>query len=104
MQVYYVYILASGRNGTLYVGVTNDLQRRVYEHKQGLFDGFTKKHHTQLLVYFEESNDIQAALAREKQLKRWHRDWKLQLIEKNNLQWEDLSEKLFSLDPGSSPG
>jgi putative endonuclease len=88
---YYVYILASKRNGTLYIGVTNDLERRLYEHKNNLIEGFTNKYNVHHLVYFEDVNDIQSALQREKQLKRWTRKWKLELIEKVNPEWRDLA-------------
>ncbi|MDI6758929.1 MAG: GIY-YIG nuclease family protein [Candidatus Omnitrophota bacterium] len=90
MKSYYVYILASKRNGTLCIGVTNDLVRRVYEHKQGLVEGFTKKYNVHNLVYFEETNDVESAIIREKRLKKWNRKWKIELIEKNNLEWKDL--------------
>ncbi|MEK7074352.1 MAG: GIY-YIG nuclease family protein [Patescibacteria group bacterium] len=89
-RVYYVYILASKRNGTLYVGVTNDLERRVYEHQQNLVEGFTKKYGVYHLVYHEATNDVHAAMQREKQLKKWKRAWKLELIEKENPEWKDL--------------
>lgn len=82
MKEYYVYILASKRNGTLYIGVTDDLIRRVYEHKNELKDGFSKQYHIHLLVYFESTPDPIGAITREKQLKRWKRDWKIRLIEK----------------------
>ena len=91
-MTYYVYILASRRNGTLYVGVTNDLVRRVYEHKQGVVPGFTKKHEVHHLVHFELFGEIAEAIAREKRLKRWLRKWKLELIEKTNPTWRDLYE------------
>ncbi len=87
---YYVYILASQRNGTLYVGVTNDLVKRVYEHKQKLVDGFTKKYGLGILVYYESTGDIMGAIQREKQIKKWNRAWKLRLIEKSNPDWKDL--------------
>ena len=87
---YYVYILASQRNGTLYVGVTSDLTRRVYEHKSGAVDGFTKKYHVHNLVHFETTPDIEGAITREKQIKRWKRSWKVELIEKENPEWKDL--------------
>lgn len=87
---YYVYVLASQRNGTLYVGVTNDLVRRVYEHKNGLADGFTKKYAVHTLVHYEISESIDSAISREKQLKNWRREWKVALIEKTNPEWEDL--------------
>ncbi len=85
-----VYILASQRNGTLYIGVTSDLIKRVWEHKSDLAEGFTKKYQVHLLVYFEQHQDMLAAITREKQLKKWNRDWKLALIEKSNPAWRDL--------------
>lgn len=90
MRSYYVYILASKRNGTLYIGVTNDLLRRVFEHKKKFFKGFTSRYKVDKLVYFEETDDISAAIQREKQLKKWERKWKLELIEKINPDWNDL--------------
>ncbi|HBC71447.1 MAG TPA: GIY-YIG nuclease [Coxiellaceae bacterium] len=95
MRTYWVYILCSRRNGTLYVGVTNDLVRRVYEHKQKLVKGFTKKYAVDKLVYMEEFNDINEAISREKVIKKWKRVWKLRLIEQENYQWEDLYDLLF---------
>jgi putative endonuclease len=95
MKSYYVYILASQRNGTLYVGITNDLIKRVYEHKNNLVDGFTKKYKVHSLVYYEQYNDIKLAIIREKRLKKWNRNWKLELIEKENPQWRDLYEGLL---------
>jgi putative endonuclease len=91
---YFVYILASRRNGTLYVGVTNDLARRMNEHKGKLVPGFTRKYRVDKLVYFEEYPSILEARARERALKRWDRAWKLALIEEMNPQWRDLSEEL----------
>ncbi|MFA6467678.1 MAG: GIY-YIG nuclease family protein [Bacteroidota bacterium] len=91
---YHVYILASQRNGTLYIGMTNDLRRRVDEHKQGLIPGFTQKYKVHMLVYFEEYADPRDAIAREKQLKWWRRSWKLDLIESFNPQWKDLAFEL----------
>lgn len=93
MNEYYVYILASKRNGTLYVGVTNDLLRRVYEHKQNLVDGFTQKYQAHHLVYYEQTCDVKVALAREKQLKDWKRQWKIELIEKENPGWKNLYDE-----------
>jgi len=90
MKSCYVYILASKRNGTLYIGVTSDLIKRIYEHKNSLIDGFTKKYNVHLLVYYEQFLDTYSAIYREKQLKHWRRKWKLQLIEKNNPNWRDL--------------
>ncbi len=98
---YYVYILASKRNGTLYIGVTNDLLKRVGQHKEDVIGGFTKRYGVHQLVYFEETSDIISAISREKQLKNWRRDWKIKLIEDANPKWEDLYYKF--LDSGSSP-
>ncbi len=86
----YVYILASRRNGTLYIGVTSDLVRRVYDHKHGSVDGFSKKYKTHNLVYYEIHERIDDAILREKQMKAWKRQWKLRLIEGQNPDWEDL--------------
>ena len=91
---YYVYILASAPNGTLYIGVTNDLVRRVYEHRESLVDGFTKRHGVKLLVYYEVHASPEQAIRREKALKRWNRDWKIVLIERDNPQWADLRDGL----------
>jgi putative endonuclease len=91
---YYVYMLASRRNGTLYVGVTNDLARRIHEHKEGLVEGFTKKHTVHLLVWLELHADINQAIVREKQLKGWNRAWKVRLIEEHNSGWNDLSQSV----------
>jgi len=95
-MIYYVYILASKRNGTLYVGVTNNLVRRVWEHKNKLVDGFTKRHSITMLVYFEETSDIGAAILREKQIKAWKREWKLNLIESVNFDWHDLYNEIIN--------
>ncbi len=89
---YYVYLLASGNNRVLYTGVTNDLERRVFEHIHGVIGGFTKKYRVHKLVYFEEFNDVNQAIAREKQIKGWRRDRKNQLVETENPCWIDLSE------------
>ncbi len=91
---YYIYILANERNGTLYIGVTNSLIRRIYEHKHNLVEGFTKDHNIHRLVYYEEYNQIDNAISREKQMKKWNRKWKLQIIEKDNPGWRDLYEEL----------
>ena len=93
-KVYYVYILASKPNGTLYIGVTNDLIRRVYEHKQGLIDGFTKKYGVKMLVYYEQCGQIESVIMREKQSKKWKRAWKIRLIKSMNPEWKDLYEEL----------
>ena len=89
-----VYILASKRNGTLYVGVTSGLVKRVYEHRHDLADGFTKKYKVHCLVYFELHQDMNAAITREKQIKKWSRSWKIELIGKNNPTWKDLYERI----------
>ena len=88
--MFHVYILASERNGTLYVGSSSQLIQRIWQHKKGVADGFTKKYHVQVLVYFEETSTADTMVARERQLKKWKREWKIKLIEKMNHQWEDL--------------
>ena len=87
-----VYIMASQGNGTLYIGVTSDLSRRVYEHREGLVDGFTKRYGVKMLVHCEMFDSISAAIQRETNLKRWPRKWKLELVENDNPQWRDLYE------------
>ena len=89
---YYVYILASKKNGTLYIGMTNDLETRVLQHKQKINEGFTSKYNVINLVYFETFQYINDAIKREKQLKNWNRQWKINLIEEENKDWKDLSE------------
>lgn len=96
MKFYFVYILASKRNGTLYIGVTNDLVKRAWQHKNNLMDGFTKKYRVHILVYFEETPDVLSAIKREKQLKNWHRQWKINWINKHNPEWKDLYSDLIS--------
>ena len=91
----YVYILASKKKGTLYIGVTSDLIKRVYEHKNNLIEGFTKKYRVHLLVYYESTDNVQSALQREKNMKKWNRKWKLDLIEKENPTWKDLYNDLL---------
>ena len=88
---YFVYILTSRKNGTLYIGITNSIKRRTIEHKQGETKGFTQKYKINKLVYFEEYQDIKDAIHREKCLKKWNRAWKIKLIEKDNPYWKDLS-------------
>lgn len=95
MKNYRVYILSSKRNGTLYIGVTNNLIRRVYEHKEKLLDGFTKKYDISMLVHLEEYDNINDALHREKCIKKWNRKWKLRLIEEYNSDWNDLYESIL---------
>jgi putative endonuclease len=92
---YYVYILASQKNGTLYIDVTNHIGRRVFEHKFETIPGFTHKYNVKYLVYFEIYTNIGEAIKREKQLKNWKRQWKIELIEKTNPYWEDLYKKIF---------
>ena len=94
MNQYYVYILFSERNGTLYTGVTSDLIKRIYEHKEGLKEGFSKKYDVKKLGYYEIHNSIEEAIKREKQIKEWKRAWKLELIEKNNPDWIDLYDEI----------
>jgi putative endonuclease len=89
-KIFFVYMLASKRNGTLYVGMSNDLERRVFEHKNNLIAGFTKRYKVHSLIYYEVLYDATSAIQREKQLKWWHRKWKLDLIEKHNPNWIDL--------------
>ena len=90
MKQYYIYILASKKNGTLYIGVTNNLVRRISEHKEGIAEGFTKKYNVKNLVYYETTNNINEAIRREKAMKKWLRKWKIDLIEKMNSEWKDL--------------
>ena len=96
---YYVYIMAKARNSTFYVGVTNDLIRRVYEHKMGLAEGFTKKYGIKKLVYFEHHTDINHAIWREKLIKKWKREYQMNVIEQMNTDWLDLYDSLVSPDP-----
>jgi len=91
---YYVYIMASKKDGVLYTGVTNDIARRDYEHKEAKMEGFTKEYFARKLVYVERHQYIDKALAREKRIKRWKRDWKIRLIEKLNPDWKDLSKDI----------
>lgn len=98
-KLYYVYILASARNGTLYVGMTNDLLRRVWEHREGLIDGFSKTYGVKHLVHYEVFEDVQAAIHREDRLKKWKRQWKIDLIQKTNVQWNDLYEQMIAPKP-----
>ncbi len=95
MKQYYVYILTNKHNKVLYIGVTNNLERRMFEHKNKMIEGFTKKYNLTQLVYFESTKDIRSALDREKQLKNWHRDWKINLISNFNPEWEDLSKNFL---------
>ena len=90
----WIYVLTNARNGTLYIGVTSDLPRRMYEHREGLYEGFSKTHALKRLVHVETFDRIDTAIAREKTLKKWQRAWKIALIEKNNPEWEDLYNHL----------
>jgi putative endonuclease len=90
-----VYILASRRNGTLYVGVTRDLVKRIWEHQNDLVEGFTRRYTVHRLVYYEQHETMGSAIAREKQIKKWNREWKLELIEDRNPEWEDLYSQLL---------
>jgi len=94
MGQYYVYILASKRNGTLYIGVTSNLVRRAWEHKNDVVEGFTKKYGVHQLVWYEVADTPNAAITREKQLKKWSRAWKLKLIEEKNPHWKDLYQEI----------
>ena len=91
---FYVYILSSEKK-TLYIGVTNDLVRRAWEHREGFVEGFTKKYNVHNLVYYESASDIYSAITREKQMKKWRRQWKIELIEKDNPDWRDLYESIL---------
>jgi len=93
-KYYYVYILASQRNGTLYIGITSNLIKRVWEHKNKFVDGFTKKYNINKLVYYEQYSDPENAIKREKRLKKYNRKWKLNLIEEVNPNWKDLYEEI----------
>jgi putative endonuclease len=93
---FYVYILASRRNGTLYIGLTSDLLKRVWEHKKKLAEGFTERYSVDKLVYYEQFQDAESALSREKRMKKYNRKWKIDLIEKSNPDWKDLYEELIS--------
>jgi len=95
MKAGFVYIMASRLNGTLYLGVTSDLIQRAYQHRNGLADGFSRRHGCKLLVWFECHDDLQDARLRELQIKKWKRDWKLRLIERDNPNWLDLYSTLF---------
>ena len=93
-KIYSVYIMSNKKGGTLYVGVTSDLEGRIWEHKNNVYKGFSSKYKTYNLVYHEEFEDINSAIDREKQLKKWNRSWKIKLIEKENPNWEDLHNNL----------
>ncbi|MBM4348320.1 MAG: GIY-YIG nuclease family protein [Deltaproteobacteria bacterium] len=93
LKQYYVYMLTNKTNRVLYIGVTNDLERRIFEHKNKLVEGFSKKYNLNKLIYYEVTTDVRSALEREKQLKNWHRDWKLNLVKNFNPEWKDLAGK-----------
>jgi putative endonuclease len=95
MRQYFVYIIASKRNGTIYIGVTNNLLKRIEQHKDNLVEGFTNKYNVHNLVYYEIYRNIGDAIAREKRMKKWIRSWKLKLIEKSNPDWKDLYDSLI---------
>ena len=98
MSSYWVYIVSSAKNGTLYIGVTNNISRRVFEHKTKVANGFTEKYNVSKLVWLEEYNDIESAISLEKCLKKWNRAWKIRLIEEKNPKWIDLYETEFGND------
>jgi len=93
-KAFYVYLLASKRNGTLYVGVTSELAQRVWQHKEGLAEGFSKEHSVKMLVWFEQHETAESAITREKQIKKWNRAWKIELIEAQNPYWNDLYDEI----------
>ena len=93
MKNYYVYLLTNWNNKVMYVGMTNNLERRVYEHKNKLVNGFTKKYNINKLVYFEETSDVNSAISREKEIKKWRREKKDTLVLSNNPEWKDLSDE-----------
>jgi len=95
----YVYVLTNKLNRVLYIGITNDLRRRIFEHKNKLVEGFTKKYNLTKLVYYEATDEVESAIKREKQLKNWYREWKINLINQFNREWKDLSECLCDAEP-----
>jgi putative endonuclease len=105
---YWVYMTASAPYGTLYTGVTNNLIKRAWEHREGVLPGFTKKYGVKMLVWYEHHEDIQTAIEREKRIKRWRRDWKIALIERDNPRWVDLYPSLVRdgsrIGPSARPG
>jgi len=101
-KYYYVYIMTNKRNGTLYVGITSDIVKRVWEHKQKFIDGFTKKYKLDRLVYYEQFSDSISAIKREKRLKKYNLQWKIELIEKDNSRWDDLYNEIISGFPGQA--
>jgi putative endonuclease len=99
----HVYILASRKYGTIYVGVTSDLPQRIHQHRTGAFPGFTRDYSVKRLVHVETYDDIEAAIVREKRLKDWHRDWKIRLIERDNPDWDDLAVAFLGFEPLPAP-
>ena len=97
---YYIYIISNRHRTTFYIGVTDDLLRRMGEHRQGMYDGFSKRYHLKYLMYFEETDDVGGAIAREKQLKNWHRQWKINLIRSVNPGMDDLAATWYDRDAG----
>lgn len=95
MKKGFVYIMSNKQDGVLYIGVTSDIVKRVYEHKNSFVDGFTKQYNLKNLVYYEVYDDIEEAIKREKQLKNWHREWKMELVNKQNPNWKDLYESIL---------
>jgi putative endonuclease len=93
-KTYSIYIITNNKNGTLYTGFSSGLKKRVYAHKHKLIDGFSKEHNLSKLVYYESTEDVKAAIAREKQIKKWKRQWKINAIEKDNPDWDDLYDDL----------
>ncbi|MBL8671144.1 MAG: GIY-YIG nuclease family protein [Alphaproteobacteria bacterium] len=103
MKQFFVYLMASRRNGTLHAGVTSDMERRAWEHREGAVAGFTKEHGVKRLVWFQAFDDAESAIRREKQIKKWNRDWKKRLIEESNPDWHDLYPGLLGRPQGGSP-
>jgi len=101
MKNYFIYIL-SNKSKTLYIGVTSNLTKRIFEHKNKLFEGFSKRYNLTKLVYIEQTNSVESAIKREKQLKNWHREWKINLIEENNPNWEDISIEILDAEINSA--
>ena len=98
MKTYYVYMMANKHNNVLYIGVTNNLVRRVYEHKKNLIEGFTKKYNCHKLVWFQQTNDVTAAITQEKRMKKWKREYKENVIREINPEWKDLYNDLVNMD------
>lgn len=103
-KAFYVYVMANSNNAVLYIGVTSDLIKRVWQHREGLVEGFTKKYNCKKLVYFEVMLNPATAISREKQLKNWHRDWKLNLVKSINPKLCDLFDSILGTDPETSSG